>query len=211
LGDHDAFRAMAAALRREGVGIVLDIVPNHMGIGGTEDTYWLDVLEWGRSSRYAAWFDIDWTPSEPSLRNKVLVPFLGRSFAEAIRTNALELRFDAQQGSFAIWAEGTHMLPVTPSSYAQVIGRLGGLPEQIGAQLAVSGMDEATALKRRLAAWCRESPDTSAAMEKAVAHLNGPDAHEGLVRLIEAQHWRPARYSVAADDINYRRFFIVSD
>ena len=166
LGTRADFEAMAAAFRRHGIGIVLDIVPNHMGVGGDLNAQWLDLLEWGRRSRFAEWFDINWTPTEPTLRNKVLVPFLGTTFGQAIEAGKLELRKD-QTGKFAIWAEGSHKLPVCPDTYELI----GVDPER----------------------------------------LNTPGGRPELIRLIDAQHWRPARYSVAADDINYRRFFIVSD
>ena len=92
---------MAGTLRAAGLSIILDIVPNHMGIGGDRNALWLDVLEWGRGSRYAEWFDIDWEPSEPTLKDKVLVPFLGSAYGEALRDGKLALRFDEVEGAFA--------------------------------------------------------------------------------------------------------------
>ncbi|RYG16066.1 malto-oligosyltrehalose synthase, partial [bacterium] len=120
LGTLDEFRAMAAAFRAEGLSLVLDIVPNHMGIGGDRNALWLETLEWGADSRYADWFDINWLPDEPSLHGKVLVPFLGSSFAEALQDGRLELRLDPAEGSFAVWAEGTHKLPICPRDYALI-------------------------------------------------------------------------------------------
>lgn len=169
LGSQRDFEEMAAAFRAHGMGIMLDIVPNHMGIGGDENALWLDVLTWGQNSRYADWFDINWSPSEPALRNKVLVPVLGSSFGEALERGALALRHDPTDNSYAIWAEGTHKLPICPATY-HLIG------------------------------------DPS-----AVPRFQAAEGRDALIRLIDAQYWRPARYSVAADDINYRRFFIVSD
>jgi (1->4)-alpha-D-glucan 1-alpha-D-glucosylmutase len=169
LGTMLEFEAMAAAYKAEGMGIILDIVPNHMGIGGDQNAKWLDVLEWGPRSRYADWFDINWDPSEPTLKNKVLVPFLGQSFGDALEQGKLEVRRDDKTGDFSVWAEQTHKLPICPDTY-HLIGSMEG-----------------------------------------VGHLNGADGREDLARLIDAQYWRLARFSVATDDINYRRFFIVSD
>jgi (1->4)-alpha-D-glucan 1-alpha-D-glucosylmutase len=169
LGTRADFERMVEAFRRNGLGIVLDIVPNHMGVGGDENALWLDLLEHGRDSGYADWFDIDWSPPDPTLQNKILVPFLGRSFEEALDGGGLELRYDPGEQTFAVWAEGTHKLPIAPETY----GMIGG--------------------------------------PSAVGRLNSSAGRGEFVKLIAAQHWRAARYSVAADDINYRRFFIVSD
>jgi (1->4)-alpha-D-glucan 1-alpha-D-glucosylmutase len=169
LGTDRDFEDMVAAFRAHEIGVVLDIVPNHMGIGGDENDLWLDVLTWGPKSRYADWFDINWSPSEPGLKNKLLVPMLGTSFGEALERGALELRHQARDDSYAIWAEGAHKLPICPETYHMI-----GDPS-------------------------------------AIARFGAPEGRDALIKLISAQHWRPARYSVAADDINYRRFFIVSD
>jgi (1->4)-alpha-D-glucan 1-alpha-D-glucosylmutase len=169
LGNETEFETMCAALKRHGIGIVLDIVPNHMGIGGDENSKWLDVLEWGPESRFSDWFDINWAPAEPSLRNKILVPFLRHSFGEALESGELELQFDQTARTYAVWAGGCHKLPVCPRTYSLI-----GDPSRLERFNSCSGRGE-------------------------------------LASLIAAQFWRPARYSVAADDINYRRFFIVSD
>src|SRR3569833_74952 len=169
LGSRSDFEAMAHSFKERGIGLVLDIVPIHMGIGGQENDLWLDVLKHGEKSRYAPWFDINWHPSEPSLQGRVLVPFLGTSIGEALEQSRIELRYDTQASEFSIWAEDTHKLPVAPKTYS-LIGD-----------------------------------------EGQVASFNEPEGRDRLRQLIEAQHWRLARYSVAADDINYRRFFIVSD
>ena len=72
LGTPDDFRRMAETFRENGIGLILDFVPNHMGIGGASNAFWLDVLAWGRASRFASWFDIDWNSPLPGLAGKVL-------------------------------------------------------------------------------------------------------------------------------------------
>lgn len=215
LGTLDEFRNMAAAFRAEGLGIVLDIVPNHMGVGGHENALWLDVLEWGPASRYADWFDIDWQPSAPLLQGKLLVPFLGASYAQALASGELDLRWDGDKGEFAIWGSGTHKLPLCLASYPDVIGgiaRLAGLSERCIAlsEASEEGLKTVTGLKQELAARARDG-DTAAELRERIDFLNSDAGTTELDRLIDRQHWRPARYSVAADEINYRRFFIVSD
>jgi (1->4)-alpha-D-glucan 1-alpha-D-glucosylmutase len=101
LGDDSDFCAMVAAFRENGLSQVLDIVPNHMGIGGADNPWWLDMLEWGADSEYAGWFDIEWNPDRRYLEGKLLVPFLGdqygavlegRSARAALRPRTRKLR-----------------------------------------------------------------------------------------------------------------------
>lgn len=206
LGSIEDFRRMAAKLKQQGIGIILDIVPNHMGVGGADNPYWLDLLEWGRDSQYATWFDVNWAPSEPSLNNKVLVPFLGCAFGEALETGRLALKFDEQSGSFAVWAEDSHKLPVDPRSYGDILQHGETTLQTLATAIdGMMGSQKAEGLKARLA------EADAVEIEKIVSHFNSAEGREHLAKLIERQNWRAARYSVAADDINYRRFFIVSD
>ena len=87
-------RRLVAELRRHELGLIVDIVPNHMGVGGADNAWWLDVLEWGRASPYADFFDIDWNPPDPELRGKVLVPFLGEPYGTCLERGDIRLRFD---------------------------------------------------------------------------------------------------------------------
>ena len=211
LGGETGFRAMAAAFRRHGLGLILDIVPNHMGIGGDSNRYWLDVLRWGPDSRYARYFDIDWNHPDPRLAGKVLAPFLGESYRKALTMGSLELRFDPIEGGFAVWAHNTHKLPVCPRSYGRIL-RAGGLIELAAAAdaLGEAGPDDPSwaSLDRRLAG------NTAASEAAADAFHGGPDdpaSWDRLDALIALQFWRPAKFSLANEAINYRRFFAVSD
>ena len=112
LGSEDDFRAMVDALKANGLGQVLDFVPNHMGVGGADNVWWLDVLEWGPDSARAGYFDIDWEPGARYLQGKLLTPFLGKQYGQVLEEGGLELRFDSDAGSFAVWAYGTHKLPI---------------------------------------------------------------------------------------------------
>ena len=176
LGGIDEFRPFAEALQAAGMGVLLDIVPNHMGVGGADNAIWLDVLKHGPASRFADWFDIDWAPPRPDLHNRVLVPFLGESYAEALAAGHLLLRGDAD--GFAVWANGHDKLPISERDETAILKRYG-------------------------------SP------EAAVAALNGkegsPESWNELDALIKTQHWRIADFRTAADEINYRRFFINSE
>lgn len=221
LGGELAFRRMVERLAETGLGQILDFVPNHMGAGGADNPLWLDVLEWGQDSHYAGWFDIDWEPEHRYLRGKLLVPFLGGQYGEELERGCLELKFDAEQGSFAVWAYGVHKLPICPLHYQSVLGDANPALERLGD--AFAGLAEwrpqvgrrASELKERLAALVAEDADAAAQILKAVARFNGEagelESWKELDTLIAAQHWRASHFRVAADDINYRRFFNIND
>jgi (1->4)-alpha-D-glucan 1-alpha-D-glucosylmutase len=121
LGGEDGFRAMAAALRRNGLGLIVDIVPNHMAVGGADNPWWLDVLEKGCASAYAAMFDIDWAPvSDPALRGKVLAPFLGKPPEEALNDGDIALLWDDDLGKLA-FAYAEHRFPLRAEDYATIL------------------------------------------------------------------------------------------
>ena len=221
LGGEAAFRDMVAAFRGNGLGQVLDFVPNHMGVGGADSPWWLDVLEWGPDSDYAGWFDIDWNPDRRYLHGKLLVPFLGDQYGAVLEAGQLVLKFEPETGGFAIWAYGTHKLPICPLHYQRVLGdehpeleRLGdafsGLPNW-RPQVAQRARD----LQAEFAALARERADVREAVEAAVGRLNGEPGKLatwlGLDALIQDQHWRAAHFRVAAADINYRRFFNINE
>lgn len=169
IGTMDDFRVMADTLRARGMGIILDFVPNHMGIGGASNGLWLDVLRHGPNSRYADWFDIDWSPPRVGMTEKVLVPFLGKPFAEVLAEGDICLKADGE--GFAIWAYDKEKLPIRPEDGAAITRRYGDI-------------------------------------ENAVAAYSDPKL---LQDLIARQHWRLAHFATAADEINYRRFFINSE
>jgi len=94
LGGEEELRRLVGELHRNGLGLIVDVVPNHMAIGSA-NAWWMDVLARGRDSRYAKFFDIDWTPSNPFLRGKVLLPILGRPYGEALAAGEITLRLNA--------------------------------------------------------------------------------------------------------------------
>ncbi|MBV9419848.1 MAG: malto-oligosyltrehalose synthase [Alphaproteobacteria bacterium] len=119
LGGEEGFRALAAALKEQGLGIILDIVPNHMAVGGADNPCWLDLLEKGRDSVFANMFDIDWEPAQPSLRDKVLVPLLGDKTRDAIDAGDLRLIWDERLGKYA-FAYADHRFPLRKEDYDEV-------------------------------------------------------------------------------------------
>src|SRR3546814_14957196 len=104
------------------MGQIVDFVPNHMGIGGADNTWWLDVLEYGEASPYAAYFDIDWRPARGQLRGKVLVPIPGRPYGEVLQTGQVRLAVDLGAGAFST-GYFEHRLPVRHRPYPRSLTR----------------------------------------------------------------------------------------
>lgn len=137
LGTLDDFRALVGVIRQHGMGVILDFVPNHMGVGGADNGLWLDVLKHGPSSRYADWFDIDWQSPRPDMAGKLLVPFLGASYAESLTSGHLQLR--AETDGFAIWAGDDHKLPIRPEDETELRARHGTAEAAIAAHAGHPG------------------------------------------------------------------------
>jgi len=114
IGSAEELDALCATLRAHGMGLMLDLVPNHMGVQKADNPWWMDVLEHGRASRYADYFDIDWEPDNPELVGKVLTPILGDQYGSVLERGELVLRFDAFAGELSLWYH-EHRLPIRPS------------------------------------------------------------------------------------------------
>jgi (1->4)-alpha-D-glucan 1-alpha-D-glucosylmutase len=224
LGSEEDYERLVEALEERGMGQLLDIVPNHVGIGH-DNAWWLDVLENGPASVYASFFDIDWCRST-ELRGKVLLPILGSHYRTALEGGELGLAFDAEAGSFSVnYYE--HRCPIDPKTYPMILpGKdrrlqelddlviaFGNLPGQEAAaeKSVVQRARDAGILKADLACVCARSPEITRAVEERVRLLNGERGFEALHRLLEAQAYRLAYWRVASDEINYRRFFAVND
>jgi len=238
LGGEVAFVALADALRGNGMRLVLDTVPNHMGIAAG-NVLWEDVLENGPAAVHAHFFDIEWDPVKAELRNKVLLPILGDQYGVVLDRGELQLEY--QGGS--IWLRYfDHRLPLNPRAYQDVLGP--GV-EQVGAQLGENHPDhvelqsiltglrnlpsrgdtapdkvlersrEKEVLKRRLNALVSSSPVVAEHLRANLERLNGspndPRSFDALDRLLERYvPYRLAHWRVAGEEINYRRFFDIN-
>ncbi|MDO8878936.1 MAG: malto-oligosyltrehalose synthase [Pseudolabrys sp.] len=222
LGGDDGFARLSAALKSNSVDLILDFVPNHMGVGQSDNNWWLDVLEWGQRSAYANAFDIDWEALPYRRLPGVLLPILGRPYGDALQSGEIALRFDAEAGSFAAW-HFDHKLPINPQRYGEIIRALvtaaHAESEPAGQQLIALAREhrnphtpsyrDAAALKQRLAA----IDGASAIIERGLPAYR-PDSEAGatsLHRLLERQNYRLAYWRVAFAAVNYRRFFDIND
>lgn len=236
--DYDAF---VDALDQHDLGHIMDFVPNHMGIGRGTNRWWVDVLENGRSSPYAPFFDIDWDPIKPDLRGKVLLPFLGDHYGAVLEGGQFCLDYDVEGGAFRIFYY-ENSLPVAPPTYPAILRRhLDTLTERLGdedldlleylsiitALERLPGQDETdpdliaerqreqVVAKRRLADLVQRSRPVREAIDTAVAGYNGTEgaseSFDPMDQLLEAQSYRLAFWRVAAEEINYRRFFAINE
>lgn len=237
IGTPEDLERFVAALHSHGMGQILDVVPNHMGIMGADNTWWLDVLENGRASAYADFFDIDWDPANPALRDKALLPVLGDHYGVVLERGELQLAFERDIGSFRI-GYCDHRFPVDPREYSRILQRVqfpDGLEDLARAEFeslitafshlpSRDGADGNGAQernrdkelhKRRLARLCDEHQALDTAVQAAVSGFNGtlgdPSSFDLLHELLENQAYRLAYWRVASDEINYRRFFDIND
>ena len=120
LGGEAGFERLSAVLKKHDLGLILDFVPNHVGVHFADNPWWLDVLEWGQASPHAVSFDIDWELLPYRARGGVLLPIIGSSYGQALEQGELELRYDVGEGSFSAWYF-EHRLPIAPERYSDIL------------------------------------------------------------------------------------------
>jgi (1->4)-alpha-D-glucan 1-alpha-D-glucosylmutase len=233
IGTAEEHAEMISASHGLGIGQILDFVPNHMSVGGSENPWWSDVLEWGERSPYAKYFDIDWHPQRADLDGKVLLPFLGDHYGSALERGELSPVFDAAAGRFAI-AYQDQRYPLAPKSYPLILAHAAKLANGASAQallslaesfvgMAAEPIDSGPEVERKRFAGQRELLATVAgadagvrtAIEDAVEHWRAkeddPASVERLDELLNDQNYRLSFWRVSLYEINYRRFFDIND
>jgi (1->4)-alpha-D-glucan 1-alpha-D-glucosylmutase len=223
LGGEDGFARLAAVLRDNDLGLILDFVPNHMGVHFADNAWWLDALEWGPASPHAAAFDIDWETLPHRAKGGVLLPILGTSYGEALDRGEIELRFDPHEGSFSVWYFD-HRMPVAPQRYGELLRVIVTAADAAGSAAGARLL----ALAARYAGLRRPTREEAPAFKAALA--DDAEAHAVIARgleasragpgraaqthllhlLLERQHYRLAHWRLATSEINYRRFFDVN-
>ena len=230
LGGIDGYRRFGEALAAHGLGHVLDIVPNHMAISGPENRWWWDVLENGPSSRFAAFFDVDWDPPESKLRSTVLLPILGDHYGRVLEAGELRLERDGPRLTIRYH---DRVLPVAPRSLSSLLRdaaersssappasgplwpeRLAFVADALGDLPLATATDPVSVHRRHrdkealleiLAEACRSDADANAAVDEAVAAVNADV--DALDALLERQNYRLARWRAGDREMVYRRFF----
>ncbi len=240
LGTEEDFDAFAAALAEYDMGLLLDIVPNHMGVN-TENVWWTDVLKQGPSSDYARYFDINWQPPNRAMDDKVLLPILGDQYGRILEAGELELVY--WHGDFYMHYY-EHQFPITPKSYGRILAQVeellaeemeeeddAWLPLELASIVhsltflpAYNQTDpesievrrrEELIIRRRLLNLFEKSERFRKTLDAALAIINGtpddPESFDTLDELLSEQPYRLAYWRVATDEINYRRFFDIND
>jgi (1->4)-alpha-D-glucan 1-alpha-D-glucosylmutase len=238
IGTDDDYSAMIAELKHNGMGQVMDIVPNHMCVDSSENRWWMDVLENGPSSPYATYFDIDWDPVKKELRNKVLIPVLGDQYGNVLEGQQLRLRFE--EGAFFVYYYD-HKFPLRPQTYVNILEHrlqelqllltienpdfaeylsimtaLGHLPlyTETDPTRIEERYREKEVVKRHFAALMNGSSIVLEHVKENIRLFNGTKgdakSFDLLDRLMNQQIYRLSHWRVATEEINYRRFFDIN-
>ena len=239
IGSEEQFTEFAERLRQRGMGLLVDVVPNHMCITHPSNLWWWDVLENGPSSDYSRHFDIDWNPPKSELANKVLLPFLPDQFGLVLESQSIRVLFDG--GGFVLDSLGTHF-PLAPRSWSPLLERIlvkakerltdtdGHVLELESILTAISHLPlredtdlpkvrerqrEKEVIRRRLAALVEDSDAVRACLKEVLTVINGSKGHphsfDALEKILDDQAYRLSFWRVASDEINYRRFFDIND
>lgn len=238
LGTEEEFSALQAELQERGMGLLLDTVPNHMA-ASAENPWWMDVLENGAQSAFAAFFDIEWHPHSRSLDGKILLPVLGRPFGEVLESGEIKLSF--QEGRF-FFQYFDALFPLAPGSYHTILNhRAERLKELVGEESATyheyagilasllelvrsdrrSGETAADrrmryeSARERLWSLMKSSGEARNFVEENLREINGiegdPASYGFLQRLLAEQNYKLAFWQNLNESINYRRFFTIAD
>ena len=238
LGTEEEFDNLSRQLQAHGMGLLLDIVPNHMA-ASSENPWWMDMLEEGPGSAYGAYFDVDWHPPSRFLDNRILLPLLGTAYAEALENRQLTLAFE--DGGFFVRYFDTK-LPVAPKGYRQILehrldklkqnltpeapafqefegilSAIDRLPERASLLVEKAGERRLsiTAIKERLRNLYNSSEEVRRFVEQNVWVFNGktgvPASFRFLDRLLSDQAYVISFWRNTNEGINYRRFFTITD
>jgi (1->4)-alpha-D-glucan 1-alpha-D-glucosylmutase len=239
LGDEADFARFARALTERKMGLLLDVVPNHMCIATRDNWRWWDVLGNGPSSPYARFFDVDWHPPKAELDGKVLLPVLGDQYGRVLE-DGISVAYE-DEGAFSVCFYETR-LPLAPRTWPyalepalaelrarfgdeeprvleleSIIRSIGHLPRRTETSPAKvrESRHEREIISRRLKALLDRDEDVEGAVKRAVGELNGrkgdPRSFDRLETILAEQAYRLSNWRVAADEINYRRFFDIND
>jgi (1->4)-alpha-D-glucan 1-alpha-D-glucosylmutase len=220
LGTQADFEALVAALKSLGIGWIQDVVPNHMAYD-CDNPYLADVLEKGRRSRFAAVFDIDWESGGSSLRGRdlepflepILAPFLERPYAECLERGDMKILLGAS--GLVVRYGGLHF-PLNAKSYTTILGPVPGLPARVVGQSGESMTDDEFArLKQELWEFHEAGGAGRQLIDARLEEVNGspghPESFTALDAVLSSQFFRLAHWRLSAEEINYRRFFDVSE
>ncbi|HEV7800177.1 MAG TPA: 4-alpha-glucanotransferase, partial [Burkholderiales bacterium] len=182
IGSPQDFERFVATLAEHGMSHLLDMVPNHMGVMGADNVWWLDVLENGEASAYADFFDIEWKPANPALSGKVLVPVLGDQYGRVLEAGELKLFFRRQSGDFAL-CYYDHRFPIDPREYARILET--AATSLRGADLPEHAVTELASLS---SAFGNLPARTEAQPERRLQRQRDKDVHKRQLARLASEH-----------------------
>jgi (1->4)-alpha-D-glucan 1-alpha-D-glucosylmutase len=224
LGTEEDFDEMAEKLRHYGMGLLLDTVPNHMA-ASYENPWWMDVLENGKASAYANYFDIDWHPATTKAaflqENRILLPILGDLYGNVLANKQITLKIE-DTGIYARYFD--IRLPLDPKTWTAMLTRCAAYKE-IEAVVRdlerLPGRDEESPerlqqrrrekdrIKERLWRAYQSNHEIKHCVDEALLFFS--DSVDDLDALLSAQAYRPAYWKIGYEEINYRRFFDINE
>ncbi|MDO9521185.1 MAG: malto-oligosyltrehalose synthase [Pseudohongiella sp.] len=217
IGGEPALKRLVRELKQHQMGLILDVVSNHMAVGGSANRWWLDVLEWGTISPYSRFFDIDWHSHDPFMKGLILLPFLRTDYGEVLANNEITVHYDQHTGEFYA-AHYDHRFPLYPPSYESILAlstqrelralaaKFGQLEYDLAARPRASELKNELRRRADLDSGMLSINECLTAFESSVSE-NRNRLHE----LLEQQHYRLAGWRTASDDINWRRFFDINE
>jgi (1->4)-alpha-D-glucan 1-alpha-D-glucosylmutase len=239
IGDENSFLALSKELKKRGMGLIADVVPNHMCISHPSNIWWWDLLENGPSSQFANTFDIDWHPPKEELANKVLLPVLGDQYGRVLESQEIQVVYERSEFQVAVYGSPIPLAPRTwtmllepalaklrdkldhssqhVAELESIITALSHLPErtETSEERIRERQREKEVVKRRLSELAAASPEAQDSISAALLEINGqrgdPRSFDRLELLLENEAYRLSFWRVAMDEINYRRFFDIND
>jgi (1->4)-alpha-D-glucan 1-alpha-D-glucosylmutase len=218
LGTEEEFEELALKLKNYGMGLLLDIVPNHMATS-SGNPWWMDLLENGKDSIYAHHFAVDWGRRGPKSRGreKIVLPILGDLYGAALENRQFSLRLD-ENGFFITY--GDHKLPLDPKTYPMVLEQCPTAGPELTALLeAIENLPAEASerharideIKRELWRIYSNDPAFKAALDECLIQVGGPEGVDLLDRILDRQAYRVGYWRIASEELNYRRFFDITD
>lgn len=238
IGSEEDLEKLVGSLREKSMGLLLDIVPNHMWIAYAND-WWNDILEKGPNSIYADFFNITWDSPEAKLKNKVLLPILAEPFGKVIENQEIKVIYE--KGAFFLEYQ-TRRFPVNPKTWLllldplalqlkneekgsdpafmeleSIMTAIGHLPEMTDTrpEMCRETFRETKILKKRLHKLVSSSPELEGLIHESIKQINGikgdPESFNLLDKLVNSQAYRLSYWRVANEEINYRRFFDINE
>jgi (1->4)-alpha-D-glucan 1-alpha-D-glucosylmutase len=239
IGDEHSFLNFSSELQKRGMGLIVDVVPNHMCISHPSNQWWWDVLENGSSSPFARCFDIEWHPPKAELANKVLLPVLADQYGRVLENQEIQVSYAEGELSLVFYETPLPFAPRTCTmildpAAAKLRDKLDPSDERVAEFesiiTAVSHLADNTEIdeakirerqrekeivKKRLSTLVHACPEAAEAISEALVEINGergnPRSFDRLERLLESEAYRLSYWRVAMDEINYRRFFDIND